>query len=72
MTDAAALPPADDDADAQAAMSWVQRHAAQPPEGHWDELRNRLAQAATPGLVGPPLKWQDIADDLARLAQERP
>ena len=54
MTDAAALPPADDDADAQAAMSWVQRHAAQPPEGHWDELRNRLAQAATPGLVGPP------------------
>ena len=29
-------------------------------------------QGRQAGLVGPPLKWQDIADDLARLAQERP
>ena len=29
-------------------------------------------QGRQAGLVGPPLNWQDIASDMARLAQERP
>jgi protein SCO1/2 len=29
-------------------------------------------QGRQAGLVGPPLEWQDIASDLARLARERP
>lgn len=29
-------------------------------------------QGRQAGLVGPPLKWQDIANDMARLAEDRP
>jgi uncharacterized circularly permuted ATP-grasp superfamily protein/uncharacterized alpha-E superfamily protein len=43
-------------------MSWLRSHAQAAPEGHWDELRNRLSAAsdgAPPGLL-----WDDFIRQL--------
>jgi uncharacterized circularly permuted ATP-grasp superfamily protein/uncharacterized alpha-E superfamily protein len=40
-------------------MSWLRAHAQSAPDGHWDELRNRLSAAA--GDAHPPgLLWSDF------------
>ena len=44
-------------------MSWLRTHAQTAPDGHWDELRNRLSAAA--GEAYPPgLLWSDFMDHL--------
>ncbi len=44
-------------------MSWLRAHAQSAPEGHWDELRNRLSAAA--GEPQPPgLLWSDFIEHL--------
>jgi len=44
-------------------MSWLRQHAQAAPEGHWDELRNRLSAAA--GEPQPPgLLWSDFIERL--------
>jgi len=47
-------------------MSWLRDHAQAAPEGHWDELRNRLSAAAGPAHP-PGLLWSDF---VARLGPE--
>ncbi len=47
-------------------MSWLRTHAQSAPEGHWDELRNRLSAAAEPAHP-PGLLWSDF---VARLGPE--
>ncbi len=44
-------------------MSWLRAHAQSAPEGHWDELRNRLS--AAPAHAQPPgLLWSDFIERL--------
>lgn len=44
-------------------MSWLRAHAQSAPNGHWDELRNRLSAAA--GEPQPPgLLWSDFMEHL--------
>ena len=44
-------------------MSWLRAHAHSAPDGHWDELRNRLSAAA--GQAQPPgLLWSDFIERL--------
>ena len=44
-------------------MSWLRAHAQSAPDGHWDELRNRLSAAA--GQAHPPgLLWSDFIERL--------
>ncbi len=44
-------------------MSWLRAHAHSAPDGHWDELRNRLSAAA--GQAYPPgLLWSDFMTHL--------
>mgnify|MGYP000037005544 CR=1 FL=1 len=44
-------------------MSWLRAHAQSAPEGHWDELRNRLSAAAHEGHP-PGLLWSDFIERL--------
>ena len=44
-------------------MSWLRAHAQAAPEGHWDELRNRLSAAAHEGHP-PGLLWSDFIERL--------
>ena len=44
-------------------MSWLRDHAQAAPEGHWDELRNRLSAAAPEGHP-PGLLWSDFIERL--------
>jgi uncharacterized circularly permuted ATP-grasp superfamily protein/uncharacterized alpha-E superfamily protein len=44
-------------------MSWLRMHAQGAPEGHWDELRNRLSASADPAHP-PGLLWSDFVDRL--------
>ena len=44
-------------------MSWLRSHAQAAPEGHWDELRNRLSAAAHEGHP-PCLLWSDFIERL--------
>ena len=44
-------------------MSWLRAHAQAAPEGHWDELRNRLSAAAQEGHP-PGLLWSDFIERL--------
>ncbi len=46
-------------------MSWLRQHAQKAPEGHWDELRNRLS--AEDGATTPGSLW---ADFMAKLGPE--
>jgi len=47
-------------------MSWLREHAQAAPDGHWDELRNRLGTAAREAQP-PGLLWSDF---IARLGPE--
>ncbi len=44
-------------------MSWLRAHAQAAPEGHWDELRNRLSAAAN-STQPPGLLWSDFVERL--------
>jgi uncharacterized circularly permuted ATP-grasp superfamily protein/uncharacterized alpha-E superfamily protein len=44
-------------------MSWLRTHAQAAPEGHWDELRNRLSSAAAQ-TQPPGLLWSDFMESL--------
>jgi len=44
-------------------MSWLRAHAQAAPEGHWDELRNRLSATAHEGHP-PGLLWSDFIERL--------
>ena len=47
-------------------MSWLRQHAQKAPEGHWDELRNRLS-ADEGTATAPDSLW---ADFMAKLGPE--
>ena len=44
-------------------MNWLRQHAQAAPEGHWDELRNRLSTAAHTAQP-PGLLWSDFVERL--------
>jgi uncharacterized circularly permuted ATP-grasp superfamily protein/uncharacterized alpha-E superfamily protein len=61
MSDIPVLPvSADDPPDP---MSWWRAHAQATPEGHWDELRNRLSASGDPAHL-PGLLWSDFVQHL--------
>lgn len=64
MSDAFAPPPAQPSQPDP--MSWLRAHAQAAPEGHWDELRNRLSAAAQTAQP-PGLLWSDF---VARIGPE--